>query len=833
MLLSLLLTLVLGPAALAQEVPVATQNTQVENGQDPPAGDEQNPAPAASQNTPPSAAQNPVTAGSPALPDRKTLQENVWIPQADHQSTDGKHDHLEGHAAIENNVMLIRADEIDYDEETGELTARGNVYFHQFERNEQLWCDEMEYNTDTEIGRFYGDVRGETMPRVVVRKGVLSGNSPFHFEGEWAERLWTKDDDPKYILHNGWITNCKMPNPWWRMKGPKFDIIPYDRAIAYKSTFFLKNFPVMIFPIPFYHSLKKEDRKSGFLFPNIVPKSQRGPMIGLGYYWAINRSFDLTYRFQDYNTNALGSHIDFRGKPSAGTDFDLIMMGVDDLGGDPRSGTPRQRYSGDNLYFTGRSDLGNGWMANSLINYVSSFRFKQEWSESYNDAIGAEIHALAYIKKDFSYYTFEVEGSRTENFQNEELQITNPNGSFSYLRDAVLIHKLPEANFDGRAKRLFKNLPVWFSFDTSAGLYYRSEPIFEGTTTTQINSFATKQFTPRLRFAPRVSSVLHWLGIDFTPSLGLDETFYGQSQTVALNPTYNQLFYNVQNSSIVRSAHDFTLDIALPSLERVYNKKTFLGDKLKHVIEPRITYKYLTGVGLDFNRFIRFDENDLLANTNELTLSLTNRIYAKRKDTVVEVFTWELMQKRYFNPTFGGALLAGQRNVLDATADVTAYSFLLGPRTYSPVASILRANPVGGFTFQWMADYDPLYHRVVDMSLEVGYRFLKNYYFNAGDNEVHSNPLLTPYADQYHFTVGLGDSQHRGWSAASSVAYDVRQDKLLYETLQVTYNTDCCGFSAEYRRINVGLRDETQFFVAFAIANVGTFGTLKKQDRLF
>jgi len=149
------------------------------------------------------------------------------------------------------------------------------------------------------------------------------------------------------------------------------------------------------------------------------------------------------------------------------------------------------------------------------------------------------------------------------------------------------------------------------------------------------------------------------------------------------------------------------------------------------------------------------------------------------------------------------------------------------------VASILRANPVGGFTFQWMADYDPLYHRVVDMSLEVGYRFLKNYYFNAGDNEVHSNPLLTPYADQYHFTVGLGDSQHRGWSAASSVAYDVRQDKLLYETLQVTYNTDCCGFSAEYRRINVGLRDETQFFVAFAIANVGTFGTLKKQDRLF
>ncbi len=259
---------------------------------------------------------------------------------------------------------------------------------------------------------------------------------------------------------------------------------------------------------------------------------------------------------------------------------------------------------------------------------------------------------------------------------------------------------------------------------------------------------------------------MHWLGIDFTPSLGLDESFYGESQTVQLDPTYNQLFYHAQNSDIIRNAHDFTLDIALPSLARVFNKKTFLGDKLKHVIEPRVTYKYLTGIGTDFDRFIRFDENDLLANTNELTLSLTNRIYAKRGDTVQEIFTWELMQKRYFDPTFGGALLAGQRNVLDATADVTAYAFLTGPRTYSPIASIFRASPVGGLTFQWQADYDPLYRRIVDSSMEIGYRWKKKYYTNVSDNEVHSNPLLTPFANQYHFTLGIGDTQRRGWNAA-------------------------------------------------------------------
>src|SRR5580698_3919533 len=515
--LSVLLALLLGHTAAAQQAPPVTQTV----------------TPNVTQNTPAANTQKPVSAGSPPVPDHKSLPINEWYIKSLVEQSDGKVHHLQGDSVVESNAMLIKAEEIDYDEETGELTARGNVYFHQFDRNEQLWCDELEYNTDTEIGRFYGNVRGESMPKVVVRKGVLTGNSPFHFEGEWAERLWVKDD-PKYILHDGWITNCKMPNPWWHMKGPKFDIIPYDRAIAYHSKFFLKKFPILIFPMPFYHSLKKEPRKSGFLFPNIVPRSQRGFMVGLGYYWAINRSYDLTYRFLDYNTNAFGHHVDFRGKPWAGADFDFIMMGIQDEGGDPNTGspavsgqpgsaTPRQRYSGVNLYFTGKADLGDGWMANSLVDYISSFRFKQEWAESYNDAIGAEIHAVAYVKKDFSYYTFDVAVSRTENFQNQEIQINNPGPpgtevSYSYVRDAVIIHKLPEVDFNGRSRRIWKNLPVWVSFDSSAGLYYRLEPIFENTTL--INTFQTKQFTPRMHVAPRVSAVLHWLGINFTPSVG-------------------------------------------------------------------------------------------------------------------------------------------------------------------------------------------------------------------------------------------------------------------------------------------------------------------------
>ncbi len=82
----------------------------------------------------------------------------------------------------------------------------------------------------------------------------------------------------------------------------------------------------------FYHSLEKEPRKSGFLIPLMGHSSRRGWMVHGGYFWAINRSYDLTYRAQYYTTRGLVHHVDFRGKPRPGTDYDVIMYGVQDQG---------------------------------------------------------------------------------------------------------------------------------------------------------------------------------------------------------------------------------------------------------------------------------------------------------------------------------------------------------------------------------------------------------------------------------------------------------------------------------------------------------------------
>jgi LPS-assembly protein len=761
---------------------------------------------------------------APAVPP-KSLGPGEWNIRAFHQEKVGTVYKLRGSPGlpveIEDAVMLLRADEVDYDEDTGDLKANGNVYFHQFEKNEQLWADRLEYNTDEEKGTFY-NVRGETHPKVVARPGMLVSNSPFHFEGEWAERIGSK-----YILHNGFITNCKLPRPWWKLRGKTFEIVPDEQAIAHNSTFIVRRIPLFYTPF-FYHSLKKIPRKSGFLLPTIGNSSRRGVMFHAGYFWAINRSYDVTYQAQIYPSRGFVHHADIRGKPRAGTDYDVTLFGVNDRGIPNGDGNPPTKYSGLSLSAAGKSDLGNGWTARFNVNYITSYRFRQEWSESYNEAIQGEINSVGFINKNFSANTLNIVFARMEDFQSGEVAVTNPTTkSTNYITNAITIHKLPEAEFTGRDRRIFRNLPLYFSFESSTGLLYRSQPVFDSNQNL-IDTYKTAALMNRSSIAPALTGTFQFAHVRLVPSIGFEETYYGQSQM----PYQDR--YQVVNTDLVRSARNVSLDIILPSLERVFTKKTIFGDKLKHVIEPRATYRYVTGIGTDYARFIRFDENDIRSNTNELLIGLTNRIYAKRGNNVDEIFTWELYQKRYFDPTFGGALVPGVRNVFESTADLTAYAFLVGPRSTSPVVSLFRASPIPGLGIQWQADYDHRMGGITDSSLSVDYR-LGKYFVSAGHNEVHTNEILTTPANQFRGRIGFGDPSHKGINVGFEAIYDYRQGFLQYTTSQVTYNTDCCGISVQIHHINIpGVVSDTQFRVAFGIANIATtLGNLKKQDRMF
>jgi LPS-assembly protein len=52
--------------------------------------------------------------------------------------------------------------------------------------------------------------------------------------------------------------------------------------------------------------------------------------------------------------------------------------------------------------------------------------------------------------------------------------------------------------------------------------------------------------------------------------------------------------------------------------------------------------------------------------------------------------------------------------------------------------------------------------------------------------------------------------------------------------VQTSYNWDCCGVSLEYRRFALGaVRNENQFRFSFTLANIGSFGNIRKQEQLY
>ncbi|HLH00307.1 MAG TPA: hypothetical protein VKX49_28640 [Bryobacteraceae bacterium] len=707
------------------------------------------------------------------------------------QEVDGDLRHLRGHVVLETFDKRLEADEVDYNEDTGDVDARGNVHFENFADGTKLNCDHGTYNVNTETGMFY-DVNGIFPTKIVSRPGLLTTTNPFYFEGKWAER---KED--RYILHQGFVTDCKVPKPWWRLTAPVFDIVPYDRAIAYHSVFHLRSLPLFYAP-RYYKSLKKVPRQSGFMTPNIGRSSLYGMMVGLAYYWAINRSYDTFYRIQYFSQRGFAHTYDFRGKVTPGTDISFNLYGVNDRG-IPIGNGKVQKQGGLQFTFDGKSRLPDGWEANVEINYLSSFLFRQAFTQSFHEAIFSESRSIGYLTKHWSSFGTNIVIDRDEQFQ-------------SVLPDdKVIIRKLPEFDFFSRERQLLSGpIPLWLSFDSSAGFLDRTQPTFQ-----------TRQFVNRLDVYPHLTSAFHIAGFNVLASGSVRETEYGSSR----------LNMQLSGADVLRSAREARIEILPPSLERIFQAPKWLGGgKLKHVIEPRVEYRLVDGID-NFNRIIRFDETDIMANTNQLTFSIANRLFVKTKDgNVQEMLTWEVSQARYFDPTFGGAVVPGQRNVIDSTEELDGFAFLNGPRNYSPVVSSLRFQQ--RFGFEWRLDYDPLLKHISNNEFDASVRFSK-YFVSFGDSEVHTDPVIAPNSNQIKGIFGWGNQNRKGWNGATSLYYDYMRHILVFATTEVTYNTDCCGISVEYRRFNIGPRDDTQYRVTFAVSNVGSFGTLRKQERLF
>jgi LPS-assembly protein len=334
---------------------------------------------------------------------------------------------------------------------------------------------------------------------------------------------------------------------------------------------------------------------------------------------------------------------------------------------------------------------------------------------------------------------------------------------------------------------------------------------------------------------------VHWFGFDLSPTFTLHNTFYDSRLVMDPQTQVRQVI----GQNLNRIAPDVQFDLGLPRVSRIFSAPGWLraGDKVKHVVEARVRYRHVTGVN-NFQQTLRFDDLDVLSNTHEVEFNLTNRLLKKNSSGGVEdVLSWQLVYKRYLDPTFGGAVVAGQRNVVESAALLTGYAFLNGPRNQSPITSLMRLQATGRVGVEWRTDYDPVRHAFMNSSLSVDTHF-GQFAVGASHNLFKTDPVLAPTANQLRLQARYGGELRRGWNYGVSTGYDFQgppppstfanKPYLQFIQAQATYNTDCCGFSVQYSRFNnFTAFNNGQFRVAFALANIGSFGTLRRQNRIF
>src|ERR1700689_5101155 len=121
-----------------------------------------------------------------------------------------------------------------------------------------------------------------------------------------------------------------------------------------------------------------------------------------------------------------------RGKVRPGTDFYLNFYGVQDrgisIGNAVNSSCPTgtslagnaciQKQGGAEFTFDGHSDLGDGWIARVHLDYLSSFLFREAFSQSFHETIFSETHSVGFVIKHFSNYVFDIVADRDQEFEN-------------------------------------------------------------------------------------------------------------------------------------------------------------------------------------------------------------------------------------------------------------------------------------------------------------------------------------------------------------------------------------------------------------------------------
>ncbi len=697
---------------------------------------------------------------------------------------------IEGETTGPNAGQKFFADDLEMNLKTGELTARGNVVFQT--PTSRIAAETVVFNTKTKLGRFTNATGiAQLGARGLQNQSMFGTLEPdVYFYGTEIEKVGAD----KYRINKGGFTTCVQPTPRWEIVSGRATVNLNDYVVMRNAVVRVKNVPVFYLPV-LYYPIQEDDRATGFLLPTYGASTYAGSSISNAFFWAINRSQDLTLFHDWYFTRGSGIGTEYRYLLAPTAQGNLRVYSLDEkeaiIGGVKLTARKSRVLTG-----TLNQGLGLGLAARAMVNYSTDVATQQLYSNNFLDATTSQRTATAGISGSWGGLSLNSIFDRTENLYSATASTVTgraPGISGAYSG------KLPV-------------IPVYLSVTADAGkvLY-----IAKGTTQTIDTSLNQVDLAPSLRIP---LSSLPFLSANAT--LTYRSTYFSESLSA---DTGKQI-----EVPVTRRYADLRADIVGPVFTRVFSPNNAVASRLKHVIEPSYSMQRRTAYESQ-NRVPNAGGayDVIIGGATQFSYGLANRVLV-RKETATDSTTNS--PRELLNVSVRQSYYTDKRaSQYDSNY---SYGYIYRPASpFSPIALSAKASPVKPLGVDFRLEYDPQTEsdiKLIGIGLN-GSFVTEGVNVSAGWNRRSYGTAAVGQSNNYleqSTRLNLAGGKYGG---TVSFNYDITRSTLLNHRYIAFYNAQCCGISFEYMAYNYGagtallIPQNRRFNMSFTLAGVGSF----------
>ncbi|MDO6619191.1 MULTISPECIES: LPS assembly protein LptD [unclassified Shewanella] len=719
------------------------------------------------------AVQAPV---SPSINDRDSISnisaEDIVIISDRSEAAMGDKAHFSGNVSFSQGSRHISADEAILDQKNEQLDANGNLIFsdEQFTVTADSLNAQMLTNSATLTGAKYW----------------LNGQQ---INGDAQQLKITEQNNLE--LSNTNFTTCPPGDNSWRLEAKEIRIDSSEEwGEIWDAKLRIADVPIMYIP---YMTIPVSDkRKSGFLFPSFSTSTTNGVEVSVPYYWNIAPEYDLTFTPTYMSARGFYSKTEFRylaGEQQNGQ-FNFEFLANDDkLDNSPDRYLYHWRHQGA---------INDNWRVQANFTDVSDNNYFNDLSSDVNRSTDnqlSRIGEISYFERDWNL------GMRVQ-----DIKVLGEEESPYQV--------MPQLNFNYQTNDFWNGLD--FKFNSELTNFQHTE-----------NDYAT---ATRFHMEPSISWPIQGPAGSVTSEVKLLQTQYWQDNNNSndeLDDTVNRTIPQVR----IHGQINFERQLAM------------LGSNYKQTLEPQFQYLYVgyedqSNIGVydtaqlqedyfGLFRDRRFSGLDRIADTNQITLGVTTRLF---DESNVEKFKFSIGQIVFIEDSkinsYNDIEADASTSVLAAEIDANMYQdwFISGAVQFDTENGENKKSEV---TLDFRPSNDKL--------LQFSYRYVPDLLNTNTNDRVNISQIgmrtSWPISDDLYF-VG-------------NFYYDLNESRNIETYTGVQYESCCWALRLSYHyRIKTNYDDdlnpsldtreefESGVYLNFIIKGLGGSGPLGVEDML-